>query len=81
LKLLNCPHCNKPGISVWDKLFMGPVLSANCRICNRSVSVEMKKAMLVMVPIIPTAAISWIAALIILPFISYIYIKWVPLVK
>ena len=37
---MNCPHCNKPGVSTWSKAMAGTALAAKCRICGKPSSIS-----------------------------------------
>lgn len=37
--MYKCPHCGKPGIPVWRKLFLGPLLPTTCKQCGGEVGV------------------------------------------
>jgi hypothetical protein len=40
---------------MFDKLFLGPVISVNCKMCKRKVNVDIKKSFLLSFPFIKTA--------------------------
>lgn len=39
MRILTCPHCGKPGISMMRELALGPARPATCRSCKRKVGV------------------------------------------
>jgi hypothetical protein len=45
-----CPHCHKPGLSFYRRMFLGPVSAATCRVCGGKVGVSWGRSMAVMVP-------------------------------
>ena len=84
---LNCPHCGKPGISVMQKIFLGPAVPATCKACGKKVGVPYV-AMLAVVPVLaaifgaalvePFAlkASLWIGGFVVG---AVIHLRWVPL--
>jgi hypothetical protein len=38
-RMLDCPHCQQPGVSVLRKLFLGPALPTTCHRCGQKVGV------------------------------------------
>ena len=42
----NCPHCNEPTISKWQKLNSGPLFPAKCKKCNGLSAIERKSSLL-----------------------------------
>ncbi len=44
-----CPSCDVPLISVWQKLWLGPLRKVECKNCGAFVSVPMFKSSVVMV--------------------------------
>jgi len=36
---LNCPHCEKPGISYTQKMFLGPARRTSCKLCHKKIGV------------------------------------------
>ena len=84
---LDCPHCRKPGISRMRKMFLGPVVSATCRICGKKVGVAYT-AMLAVIPFLAAIVFSAFvesfllkAALWVGGFIttSAVHMRWVTL--
>jgi hypothetical protein len=47
--MYECPHCRKPGITLIDKLCLGPMVPVACKTCGRKVGVPYK-AMLALIP-------------------------------
>jgi hypothetical protein len=84
---LECPHCGKPGISVFRKLCLGPAMPATCKVCGKKVGVPYSSMLVVapfIVAIVATAAVEPLAlkaALWIVGFVvmAVIYMRWVPL--
>ena len=85
-----CPHCNKSGISVLRRAFMGPLLPATCRECGGKVGVPMGKSMLAFVPFFvavfgpqfaPTPALSYLVWGVGAAITLVLHIKFVPLIK
>ena len=46
-----CPHCGEKGISLWNKMWLGPGVLATCKSCEKKVSVS-NKAMFAMIPML-----------------------------
>ena len=61
MEKLICPHCGKPGISVMQKVCLGPAWAATCKACGKKVGVPYKALVL--------AAIPAFAAIIVSPLI------------
>jgi len=88
--MYKCPHCGKPGISVWRKLCLGPLIPAICKQCGNEVWVPYSSAMFVMIPVIIATVLTVIyidsimlkiAICVVVAIIgSVIYLKYVPLV-
>lgn len=49
-----CPHCNKPGITLFRKLSLGPVLPATCKSCHKKVGGPYLSSLLAFTPFIIT---------------------------
>lgn len=49
--MYKCPHCGKPGISVWRKLCLGPLIPTTCKQCRKEVGVPYS-AMFIIIPFI-----------------------------
>lgn len=47
-----CPHCNKPGIGIIRKLFIGPKNPATCHACGGKVFNHPKKASVAAIPVL-----------------------------
>jgi uncharacterized protein (DUF983 family) len=85
-----CPHCGKPGISLFRRAFLGPAIPATCVTCGRKIGVPLGKSMMALLPFIlaiiiapftRNAAISasiWIAGIIVMFVLSFMF---VPLIK
>lgn len=43
-----CPSCGEPLITVWQKLWLGPLRKIECQNCGATISVPMFKSLLVM---------------------------------
>jgi endogenous inhibitor of DNA gyrase (YacG/DUF329 family) len=89
IDMYKCPHCGKPGIPVWRKLCMGPIISANCKQCGREVGVPYS-SILYILPFMAAMVLTiiyldpieikvtvWVALTIIM---LAVYLKFVPLV-
>ena len=77
----NCPNCNRPTISIIKKMFLGPARSITCDKCGGKVSVSRKGAWKVLLPYLAVVVLSWQIALILLPLVLFLYVKFVPLEK
>jgi len=87
--MYKCPHCGKPGISVWRKLFLGPLVPTTCKQCGREVGVPyssvfmilpfMAAMALVIIYVDPVAikVAVWAALAIIM---IVVYLKYIPLI-
>ncbi len=84
-----CPHCNKPGITLIRKLFLGPALPATCKSCHKKVGVPYLSTFLACTPIIiaifvydyfDTFLLKGIILLSAYIIMTIITIKWVPLI-
>lgn len=85
---LQCPRCDKPAMSAWRKMSMGPAMPVKCAACGKRVGVPWS-SMLTMTPFIAAllgAAFIEPLAGKVLVFItgfavmSVIHVRWVPLV-
>ena len=47
-----CPHCGKPGISLFRRAFLGPAIPATCVTCGRKSGVPLGKSMMALLPFI-----------------------------
>jgi len=86
--MYKCPHCNKPGISVWRKLWIGSAIPATCKQCGKKVGVPYATTF-AMIPfifaIVLTGSVgpamlriaTWVVGFLIM---GVIQLKWVPLV-
>jgi len=87
--MYNCPHCEKPGISVMRKMALGPAIPATCKSCGAKVGVpysSMLTAIPFMIGMLASFAVEPIAGKIALwgggaILMLIIYARWVPLVK
>ena len=57
---LDCPHCGRPAISAWRRMWLGPAVPAKCQACGKKVWVSYRS----MVAIIPFVAAIVAAAFI-----------------
>ena len=48
--MINCPHCEKPGISPLRKAILSPGLLATCNSCNGSSSTRYPSWLMAMLP-------------------------------
>ena len=82
--MLNCPHCEKPGISPLRKAILSPGLLATCKICGKSSGVRYPSWLAAMIPgsvlmlgalLVSTDSIEWtlnvvgFALMIVVPFL------------
>jgi hypothetical protein len=85
---LTCPHCGKPAMTAWRKIWLGPLLHAHCTSCHRPVGVSWW-AMLTIVPFVICAllAIGPIGFATVAKFfvgiaaMFYAHLCWVPLTQ
>ena len=87
--MYKCPHCGKPGISVWKKLTIGMYNPAICKECGNEVSVPYISA-LILAGFIGAfiAVLSFVDSIILKIAISvvmaslslFLYLKYVPLI-
>ena len=87
--MYKCPHCGKPGISVWRKLFLGPIFPTTCKQCGNKVGVPYSAWFIIalftitiglvefFVDSIMFKIVIWVVVFLIM---SVIYLKYVPLV-
>jgi predicted RNA-binding Zn-ribbon protein involved in translation (DUF1610 family) len=61
MEKLICPHCGKPGISVMQKVCLGPAWAATCKACGKKVGVPYKAMAMVALPAF--------AAILVSPFV------------
>jgi hypothetical protein len=47
-----CPHCGKPGISVFRRAYLGPTIPATCVTCGRKIGVPWSKSMIALLPLL-----------------------------
>ncbi len=90
-QIVNCPHCNKPGVSAWSKFMAGTAVPAKCKLCGKPSSLSggiLGTLGALSYIIILGGAISsfyyrswWplIISFIVYVFIEYFVVKWVPL--
>jgi len=87
--MYKCPHCGKPGISVWRKLFLGPLVPTTCKQCGREVGVPYSSMLLVIPFLIAMTlammyldSVMWkVVILVVLTLImSVVYLKYIPLI-
>ena len=88
--MYKCPHCGKPGISVWRKLSLGPLIPAVCKECGGEVGIPYY-AMLIVIPFIAVMILALmyldstllkVVVFVVLTLImSFIYLKFIPLVR
>jgi hypothetical protein len=84
--MYNCPHCDKPGISVLRRFSLGPAVPTTCHQCGKKVGVSYRKSFWAFVPF----GLSLVAAYLVRPIGFSIAIAavgaiimfalWVPLV-
>jgi endogenous inhibitor of DNA gyrase (YacG/DUF329 family) len=91
--MYKCPHCGKPGITLIDKMFVGPMIPVLCKTCGKKVGVPYKKAMLTAIPFAIGAIVGKLIAgnLFNSPLLGYlvfiigvvigvvIHLHWIPL--
>jgi hypothetical protein len=85
-----CPHCGKPGISLFRRACLGPAIPATCMTCGRKVGVSWGKSMMSSLPLIMAVIIAqftrnaalsasiWITGIIVTFVLNF---KFVPLVR
>jgi hypothetical protein len=90
MKLLTCPHCGEPGISVTRKLALGPAIPARCRSCGQRIGVPYIAAFAASLPFfvaipfafiqssLATGALIWIGGAVVM---GYLYWRFVPLIR
>jgi hypothetical protein len=88
--MYKCPHCGKPGIPVWRKLLLGPMVPTTCKKCGGEVGVPYS-SILIILPFMAAMALAIIyidpveikvaiwAALTIIMIV--VYLKFVPLIR
>ena len=82
--MLICPHCGKPAISWFTKLFLGPARSVKCRECDGKLSVSWLSLIAVIPMIIGGAMLGGGSspllglALIVIGFAIFMYTPLVP---
>lgn len=87
--MYKCPHCGKPGISIWRKLCLGPLFPTTCKECGKEVGVPYSSVLLV-IPFIIAMVLAmmylgsamWkVVIFVVLTLImSAIYLKYIPLI-
>jgi hypothetical protein len=87
--MCKCPHCGKPGISVWRKLNIGLFIPTICKQCGNKVGVPYSAGFIIALFTITIGSVAffvdsimlkiaiWVVATLIM---SGIYRKYVPLV-
>jgi len=87
--MYKCPHCGKPGIPVWRKLCLGPLVPTTCKQCGREVGVPYSSVLLVIPFIIAMVlammyldSVMWkVVILVVLTLImSVVYLRYIPLI-
>jgi hypothetical protein len=85
-----CPHCGKPGISVFRRAYLGPAIPATCVTCGRKIGVPWSKSTIALLPLLvavilapfasnPVQSVAiWVAGIIAM---SVGYFTFVPLIK
>lgn len=83
-----CPHCNKPGISLLRRSFLGAAFPATCKSCGKKIGVPYGKSMLSIAPFLIALVINIYMpalSLIVLPIgivaMFVLHFKYVPLIK
>jgi hypothetical protein len=83
-----CPHCGRPALSFWKKMFLGPMFKVQCAQCRNLVGVAKGKAWLSLAPWLIVARMPFIIHVhSIIPGIAAILVSsalywwWVPLEK
>lgn len=59
MKLYDCPHCGKPGISFLRRSFLGPAVPATCRACGHKIGVPWSSLLLIIPASIVLAALTY----------------------
>ena len=92
MKLYDCPHCGKPGISRLRRSCLGPALPATCRSCGRKIGVPWSSVLLVIPSSIVLGLLGFVAfyysglPLVIVVFVAYLVAAYylcdrIPLVR
>ena len=86
ISMTQCPHCGAPAMSAWRKQILGPGRSVACEHCSKPVSVDKKRAWLLISLILIMGLggrllfeshLGWLIGLI---FVAPLYHFYVPLV-
>ena len=87
--MYNCPNCNQPTISAWQKFTLGPLSYTECRNCGFRISVSILKFAVSMLPLfiglvialeaIRSVALSFVVLTLGIVVSFVVFIKWVPL--
>ena len=85
-----CPHCNKPGISVLRRAYLGPGVPATCTACGAKVGVPWSKSAIALLPFLlailvapsmPSLALSVLVWLLGAVAMIVLFFTIVPLIK
>jgi hypothetical protein len=85
-----CPHCNKPGISMLRRAFLGPAIPATCNVCGGKVGVPYGRSFVAVAPFMaailfgvfaPNPALLVLALVVGAVAMFALFFKFVPLVK
>ncbi len=87
-KMYACPHCGKPGISFWRKMFLGPAIPAKCRACGKLVGVPWS-SMILLIPVFALAILAgyapsfWLKSFLILCsfVVAIAWSLWTPMIQ
>ncbi len=87
--MYNCPNCNQPTISAWQKFTLGPLSYTECRNCGFRISVPILKFAVSILPlligiilageVVHPIALRFAALALCMVVSVVILIKWVPL--
>lgn len=84
--MYNCPHCDKPGISILRRYSLGPSVPATCRQCGKKVGVSYKKSFWALAPFGLSLLVAqivrpvWLAVAIAAVGAIIMFALWIPLV-
>ncbi len=88
--MYNCPNCNQPTISAWQKFCTGPLSYTECRNCGFRISVPILKYAVSILPlligivlageVVHPIAFRFVALVLCLVFSIVVLMKWVPLI-
>jgi len=87
---LICPHCERHGITLLRKLFLGPAVPATCKECGRKIGVPYVYSLLAFIPgVVAIFGLGFVdpfaikAAILVggVVVVSLLQVYWVPLAR